>query len=120
MPGLAPRAVVTPVGHIDILPTIVNIAGGKPDADMMGRSLITAMTGTAEPLTVFQQLTLKGFRQRRGAIRENCHVIYSQLPDVSWEVYRTDRDPLEQHDLSETNECASTRQALTAWCNDCD
>ena len=120
VPGLEARAVTTPVGHTDILPTIVNVAGGESHAAMMGRSLITAMNTSVQPITLFQQLTLKGFRQRRGAISENCHVIYSWLPDVSWEVYRTDRDPLEQHDLSETNECSTTRQALISWCDDGD
>ncbi|MBP9085771.1 MAG: sulfatase-like hydrolase/transferase [Kofleriaceae bacterium] len=120
VPGLAPRRSTTPVGHIDILPTIVNLAGGVPTADMMGQSMLGAMMGPDQQKIVYQQLTLKGLRQRRGAVSENCHVIYSRLPDVSWEVYRTDRDPLERHDLSDTDECASTRQALATWCNDCD
>ena len=42
VPGLPPRRSTTPAGHADILPTLVNLAGGKPDAEMEGRSLVDA------------------------------------------------------------------------------
>src|SRR5262249_36492803 len=36
VPGVPPRRSTTPAGHTDILPTLVNLAGGAPTADMMG------------------------------------------------------------------------------------
>src|SRR5262249_10951770 len=40
VPGLAGRRSTTPAGHVDILPTLVNLAGGQPDDQMLGRSLL--------------------------------------------------------------------------------
>jgi hypothetical protein len=42
-------------------------------------------------------------------------VIYNVSPDTSWEVYRVDRDPLEETDLANTDECEATRGALERW-----
>jgi arylsulfatase A-like enzyme len=120
VPGMAGRSLTTPVSHVDIMPTIVNLAGGVASSDMQGSSMVDALLGDDHDRIIYQQLSLKGHRQRRAAVSRSCHVIYSRLPDVSWEVYRTDIDPMERNDLADSDECAATRQALATWCNDCD
>ncbi|HMG19790.1 MAG TPA: sulfatase-like hydrolase/transferase, partial [Kofleriaceae bacterium] len=116
VPGLAPRRSTTPAGHIDLLPTLVDLAGGAAAPDMMGRSLVDALTGSDAPRTVFQQLSYEGNHEMRAGLDARCHVIYNVSPDTSWEVYRIDRDPLEAHDLAgDDDECAQTRSAVERW-----
>ncbi len=116
VPGLPPQRATTPAGHIDIIPTLVNLAGGQPGPDMMGRSLVDVLAGKSLPRVVFQQLSYENNNEKRGGTDGTCHVIYNVSPDPSWEVYRIDRDPLEAHDLStDDSECAATRHAVEKW-----
>ncbi|HUS27539.1 MAG TPA: sulfatase-like hydrolase/transferase [Kofleriaceae bacterium] len=115
VPGLPPRHATTPAGHIDIAPTLVNLAGGQPGPDMMGRSLVDVLGGADTKRTVFQQLSFENNNEKRAAVDERCHVIYNVSPETSWEVYRVDRDPLEAHDLEGGEECTETRHVLERW-----
>jgi arylsulfatase A-like enzyme len=116
VPGLPPRRAATPAGHVDILPTLVDLAGGAPSPDMMGRSLVDVLAGAEAPRTIFQQLSYEGNHEMRAGVDAHCHVIYNVSPDTSWEVYRIDRDPLETRDLAgDDDECADTRRAVETW-----
>jgi hypothetical protein len=115
VPGVAGRRSTTSGGHVDILPTLVNLAGGQADADMQGSSLLGPVTGADRARVVYQQLSYENNHEMRAAADATCHVIYNVSPDTSWEVYRVDRDPLEEHDLSGEDECADTREALVHY-----
>jgi arylsulfatase A-like enzyme len=115
VPGMPPRRAKTPMGHIDLLPTLVNLAGGQPHADMMGRSLVDVLGGADRERTVFQQLSFEGNNEMRAGVDARCHVIYNVSPQASWEVYRIDRDPLETRDLASDGECSQTRRAIEEW-----
>jgi arylsulfatase A-like enzyme len=116
VPGVAPRRSTTPAGHADILPTLVNLAGGAATSEMMGTSLVGAITGHDRDRVVFQQLSYEGNHEMRGGASRACHVIYNVSPDTSWEVYRVDRDPAETTDLAGDDEaCAETRRAVERW-----
>jgi choline-sulfatase len=115
VPGIPPRRSKTPAGHVDLLPTLVNLAGGKPAAEMMGRSLVEAIAGKDSDRVVFQQLSYEGNHELRAGADQRCHVIYNVSPDTSWEVYRVDRDPLETEDLASSDECTDSRRAIERW-----
>jgi choline-sulfatase len=115
VPGLAPRRSQTPAGHADLLPTLVNLAGGTPSPEMMGHSLVAALAGTDRERIVFQQLSYENNNEMRAGADARCHVIYNVSPNTSWEVYRVDRDPAEQIDLDGSGECAQTRADLERW-----
>jgi choline-sulfatase len=117
VPGAAPRRSETPVGHVDILPTLANLAGAPPAPSMMGRSLVDIVAGGPDlDRVVFQQLSYEGNQEHRGAVDRRCHVLYHVSPHTSWEAYRIDRDPGEQHDVeSDPGPCAATRTALERW-----
>jgi arylsulfatase A-like enzyme len=118
VPGLEPRKVTTPVGHIDILPTLANLAGAPPEASMVGRSLVPeldgAVPGTADR-DVFQEVSYEGPTERRAAVSQKCHVIYNMVPDNTFESYDVKTDHAEKHDISGEDECEPDRQKLLGW-----
>jgi choline-sulfatase len=53
-PGLpSGRRIDAPVSQIDLAPTLIDLAGGTPPADMEGRSLLPLVAGEAPPIPVF-------------------------------------------------------------------
>lgn len=115
VPGLPPRRAKTPAGHVDILPTLANLAGQPATDEMMGISLVPALTGTDRERTVFQQLSYEGNHEMRAGAGNGCHVIYNVSPDTSWEVYDLAADPLEMSDRAGSATCRATRAAVEAW-----
>jgi len=123
VPGLPARRIAMPVGHIDILPTLANLAGAAPVPGTAGRSLVDVIAGAApagaapaDDRVVFQELSYEGNHEMRAAASRTCHVIYNVSPHSSWEVYRIDRDAGETHDLSgDRRECSDVRDALASW-----
>jgi hypothetical protein len=116
VPGLPARHTRTPAGHVDILPTLVDLAGGSANVEMMGESLVPVLAGPAgdRPRTIFQQLSYENDHELRAAVDGTCHVIYNISPDTSWETYRVDRDPGETEDVT-GDDCDDTRAALERW-----
>jgi len=116
VPGLAPRRSTSPASHVDLLPTLANLAGAPAHPDMMGTSLLAALGGTDADRVVFQQLSYEGNHELRAGASRDCHVIYNVSPDTSWEVYRLDRDPGETTDLAgDDDACGTTRRAVERW-----
>ena len=118
VPGLAPRRVATAAGHVDLLPTLANLAGAPASTEMMGRSLLPWLAGADDDLerAVFQQVSYEGNHEKRGAATARCHVLYNVSPHTSWELYQVDRDPAETRDVSAApGPCASARRTFERW-----
>ncbi|MBT8493654.1 MAG: sulfatase-like hydrolase/transferase [Deltaproteobacteria bacterium] len=119
VPGLAASRPTTPVGHIDILPTIANLVGASPTPTMQGRSLLPAMLGgpaADQDGWVFQQLSFENDNEMRAAASKQCHVVFNVSPQTSWELYRIDEDPLEERDIIGTSgPCADAQDRLARW-----
>lgn len=119
VPGLAPVRVTMPAGHVDLLPTLANLAGLSPSTEMMGRSLVDILSGQADAGAdryVFQQLSYENNNEKRAAASARCHVIYNVSPETSWELYRVDVDPREARDVIDApGPCRDARAALEAW-----
>jgi arylsulfatase A-like enzyme len=116
VPGLPPHRSTTPAGHVDILPTLVNLAGGQPTTEMMGRSLVDVLAGAPDrDRVIHQQLSYENNNEMRAGVSRQCHVIYNVSPNTSWEVYRVDQDPLEERDLADGDDCSETRSEVEHW-----
>jgi choline-sulfatase len=119
VPGLPPHVDTTAAGHVDIMPTLVNLAGGKHSDEMMGRSLVDVIADPKAdfPRMVFQQLSSER-GEKRGGVDGTCHVIYNVSPDPSLEVYDLTSDPNEELDISDDDACTATREAFVRWYKD--
>jgi phosphoglycerol transferase MdoB-like AlkP superfamily enzyme len=97
-------------GHVDLAPTIVDLAGLPPAPDWQGRSLFDN-TGTRRAYfyVAEDQFTL--------GLREGAWKYILNLRDGVDELYDLDRDPDEQRNLAtaEPDRSARMRQRLAAW-----
>jgi arylsulfatase A-like enzyme len=104
VPGLPAHRALVPAGHVDIAPTLLNLARGKPEASFLGRSLVPELAGTrTSPLDestrwVFQEVTSERGK-KRALVTATRHLIWNWVPDNTTECYDRVRDPAEVHDL---------------------
>jgi len=102
VPGLPPQRARVPVGHIDVAPTLVNLARGAAEPTFFGRSLVPELTG-ARPddegtRAVFQEITSDRGR-KRALVTSTRHLIWNWTPNDTTECYDRVADPAEAHDL---------------------
>ena len=102
VPGIAPRRVRVPVGHIDIAPTLLNLARGTAEPAFIGRSLLSDAAGPPAPDTdtraVFQEVTSERGKKRALATTTR-HLIWNAVPSDTTECYDRTRDPSDDHDI---------------------
>ncbi len=97
----ARKRVTSPVGHVDIMPTLVPLGGQPLPAESSGRSLWPLILGReAEDLrTVFQEVMYEGPTVRKALSTSRYHYIENLVPDGTRELYDVTSDPGEDHDL---------------------
>ncbi|MEO8260169.1 MAG: sulfatase-like hydrolase/transferase [Acidobacteriota bacterium] len=97
-------------GHVDLAPTIADLAGIPPAADWQGRSLFD---GARPPRTYFY---VAGDRFELGVREDNWKYILDLRGGIE-QLYDLDRDPTEQHNLAaqQPQRCTRLRQRLAAW-----
>jgi lipoteichoic acid synthase len=111
-----PRGYPTPLrskliaGHVDLAPTIAEMAGVTAAPEWQGRSLLDDRQPHRAYFYVAEDSFTLGVREG------NWKYIYD-LRDGTEELYDLDRDPNEQHNLSSTEpeRCVRLRQRLAAW-----
>lgn len=104
VPGLAPRRVKEPVGHVDLAPTLVNLARGTRPKSFLGRSLVDLMAGKASPKeepprTVWQEVSYEGPTELRALVSNTHHLIWHRIPENTTYCFTPGTDPREEHDL---------------------
>ena len=102
VPGLPAQRIATPVGHVDLAPTMVNLARGPHEPSFLGRSFVDLLAGKpAEPAPgpVFQEVSYEGNVKRRALVTASHHLIWNWTPDNTTECYDIAHDPSELKDL---------------------
>jgi len=101
VPGLPPRKVETPAGHVDILPTLANLAGAPAEPTMAGRSLLGLIAGgdDTDDRGIFQEVSYENNNEKRALATRNRHLLYNLSPVRSVELYDLTADPGEEHDI---------------------
>jgi arylsulfatase A-like enzyme len=102
VPGLPPRRVRAPVGHVDIAPTLVNLGRGAAEPAFIGRSLVPDVAGPPAADTdtrrVFQEVTSERGK-KRAFVTTTRHLVWNATPGDTTECYDRTRDPDEGHDI---------------------
>ena len=110
VPGLSAQRRTTPAGHVDLAPTILNLARGNPEPTFLGRSLVPILAGapdsaaaggapgSAEGPVVFQEVSSERGK-KRALVSATHHLLWNWLPDNTTECYDRRTDPAEAHDL---------------------
>jgi arylsulfatase A-like enzyme len=105
VPGLPAQRRRAPAGHIDLAPTLLNLARGAPEPSFLGRSLVTVLAG-GEPdgtqdqrgRAVFQEVSSERGK-KRALVSATHHLLWNWIPDNTTECYDRRVDPGEIHDL---------------------
>ncbi|MGC6427112.1 MAG: sulfatase [Akkermansiaceae bacterium] len=94
---------------MDLFPTFIEAAGGKPKAGIEGRTILPLLKTSSQkafPRDVFFTRR-EGNRRYMGdsshAIRRGPWKLLKNRPDEKWELFHLENDPLETTDLSKTN-----------------
>jgi phosphoglycerol transferase MdoB-like AlkP superfamily enzyme len=97
-------------GHIDLAPTIAELAGIPPAPDWQGRSLFDSERAPRAYFYVAQD-------EFKLAVREGGWKYILDLRRGTDELYDLDHDPKEQHNVAADQQarCARLRQRLAAW-----
>jgi arylsulfatase A-like enzyme len=105
VPGLPPRVVDTPIGHIDLIPTLLNLLRRPPSEEpqLLGDSLLAAMLGDEsqrDTRAIYQEVWFEGPTSLKALATRGWHLIRNLVPSDTTELYDLDKDPGEEHDLS--------------------
>jgi len=115
MPGLAAGVDDAYMRAMDLGPTLLQIAGGEPEPDMMGRSLLDRWRGGAAPYGEHDVVAYEVYG-RRGAQRGNWKVLLQEPPygTGEWQLYNLAQDLGESEDLSDEHPQLRA-ELIAAW-----
>jgi arylsulfatase A-like enzyme/Flp pilus assembly protein TadD len=113
LPGAKAARIEANVGHVDIFPTVCDLAGGKAPAGLHGRSLLPLVQGRKRPdrPIYFEALTAyynRGWSPLCGYILGRDKFMESPIP----EVYDLEEDPAELENLAAKADLARHRKVF--------
>jgi arylsulfatase A-like enzyme len=101
LPGTVPagRTSAHPWAHWDVLPTLVELAGGRPPEGIDGLSMTRALRGQTQPTHpyFYWEFHERGFQQ---AVRMGQWKGVRLKPGAPLELYDLSADEREQHDVA--------------------
>jgi arylsulfatase A-like enzyme len=115
-PGVAAGSRRTPVSHVDLAPTLVDLAGAPhPDAGWQGQSLAGAIRGGGEPsphpvaMEIAVAPSIPAIRQQ--ALRDGRHKLITSFDDprVTEALYDIEADPGERRNLAHDDPATAQR-----------
>jgi arylsulfatase A-like enzyme len=105
-PGALNGARQTPVSHVDLAPTLLDLAGVDPGAGWQGQSLADSIRRGSEPAARPVAMEIAGEPKmppvRQRAIRDGRHKLITSFDDPRWAdaLYDLEADPGERRNLA--------------------
>ncbi len=100
-PGIKPRRILTPRGHIDLCRTILDLMGQEAPSDVRGKSLVPELLGAeAAPRTVVVDLPRDNLQDRRRALIDGEHKLIIAGDDKRFLLFNVVEDPRERKNLA--------------------
>jgi arylsulfatase A-like enzyme len=95
---IEPRRIGAVVRHIDVAPTILELAGLDPEPTFVGKSLAALLSKPGKDRPVFSQRNLWG--PPLAGYRDEGYKVIQRLDDKKYEMYHLTVDPAEKVDLA--------------------
>jgi arylsulfatase A-like enzyme len=100
VPGRPARRVDAPRSHVDLVPTMFDLLGAKPNPELRGASFVDELYGgEAAPRDVICDLPEDSFNERRRSLLHDGWKIIAFAKDVRYELYNLADDPEEKTNL---------------------
>ena len=104
-PGAPPGRTREPVSHVDLMPTLLNLAGASPDPGTLGRSAVDLLVGAAPPAGAPPRAALQEVLYEPNVVRKalatgDWQLVYNMVPDNTWELYNLSTDRQATKDVS--------------------
>jgi arylsulfatase A-like enzyme len=102
VPGAAPRRISRRMSHVDLAPTILDLASIAEDPGARGTSLLSELfgaEGAAHPVLVDQPRN--PYYPPKRAFIEGRHKLHHAIDSNTYRLFDLDRDPKETSDLAE-------------------
>ncbi len=100
VPGRPARVVEATRSHIDLIPTMFDLLGAKPNPELRGKSFVGELYGgEAEPRDVMSDLPEDSYNERRRALIHGGWKLIAFANDVRYELYNLAEDPAEKTNL---------------------
>lgn len=104
-PGVQPRRIATPRGHIDMCRTILDLMGRDAPSGVRGRSLVQELLGTDAPARpVVVDLPRDNLQDRRRAIIDGDDKLLVAGDDKRFLLFNVEKDPREKKNLAATDQ----------------
>jgi arylsulfatase A-like enzyme len=104
VPGAAPRRITRRMSHVDLEPTILDLAGAADDTGARGASLVPELFGAegpARPVLIDQPRN--PYYPPKRAFIEGRYKLHHAIDSNTYRLFDLDRDPKETSDLAESD-----------------
>jgi arylsulfatase A-like enzyme len=118
VPGMTrPGArVSSPVALLDVMPTILNLAGARSPRPLSGRSLLGCLSGCDESRPIFAELIPDGpFPNNVRKVRRGSESVIWDVRRGTFQAFDLAADPGERVNVIARPEAAELRDVLRAW-----
>lgn len=112
-PGIPSRDIATPVSNLDIVPTLVDLAGADPDPELRGVSLLRYVDNPEAPHPpVFAEMVKDSSHSARRMIVEWPYKLQWGITFNTYWLHDLRTDPTEQKNLAHTHKAVLDRMVL--------
>ena len=104
VPGAAPRRIARRVSHVDLAPTILDLAGAPEDSGARGLSLVSELFGAegpAHPVLIDQPRN--PYYPPKRAFIDGPYKLHHAIDSNTYRLFDLDRDPKERNDLADSD-----------------